>query len=109
MTIFLFQVTVGRQSIVTVVTRDHKGERAQCGGAEVSASISREDITKINGSGETNGTSQNGHHVNGDEAKNVRFVSDFFGNQIIQCFQIILTLRMFPFWELLVEIFCPTD
>ncbi|XP_045594041.2 tripartite motif-containing protein 3 isoform X2 [Procambarus clarkii] len=37
----LRQVTVSRGSIVTVVTRDHKGEKAICGGAEVTAAISR--------------------------------------------------------------------
>ncbi|KAK8727480.1 hypothetical protein OTU49_009576, partial [Cherax quadricarinatus] len=37
----LRQVTVSRGSIVTVVTRDHKGEKATCGGAEVTAAMSR--------------------------------------------------------------------
>ncbi|XP_064079014.1 tripartite motif-containing protein 3-like isoform X3 [Macrobrachium nipponense] len=41
----LRQITVGRQAIVTVVTRDHKGEKASCGGAEVTAAISRTSLT----------------------------------------------------------------
>ncbi|XP_071547968.1 tripartite motif-containing protein 3-like isoform X2 [Panulirus ornatus] len=41
----LRQVTVGRGSIVTVVTRDHRGEKASCGGAEVTAAISKTSIT----------------------------------------------------------------
>ncbi|KAG7173740.1 Tripartite motif-containing protein 2-like 2 [Homarus americanus] len=41
----LRQVTVGRGSIVTVVTRDHKGEKATCGGAEVTAAMSRISAT----------------------------------------------------------------
>ncbi|XP_068250054.1 tripartite motif-containing protein 3-like isoform X3 [Palaemon carinicauda] len=41
----LRQVTVGRQAVVTVVTRDHKGEKASCGGAEVTAAISRTSLT----------------------------------------------------------------
>ncbi|XP_063605671.1 tripartite motif-containing protein 3-like isoform X1 [Penaeus indicus] len=40
----LRQVSVGRQSIVTVVTRDHKGEKAACGGAEVTATLSRTSL-----------------------------------------------------------------
>lgn len=43
----LRQVSVGRQSIVTVVTRDHKGEKASCGGAEVTAAISRTSLTVV--------------------------------------------------------------
>ncbi|CAL4097070.1 unnamed protein product [Meganyctiphanes norvegica] len=47
----LRQVSVGRQSIVTVGTRDHRGEKASAGGAEVTAVINRtEGPTKRAGS-----------------------------------------------------------
>ena len=58
---------------MTVVTRDHKGERTQVGGADISATIVKHagtpDIPK------QNGTSQNGHHIhipNGNSSKHVR-------------------------------------
>ncbi|RXG68298.1 Tripartite motif-containing protein 2 [Armadillidium vulgare] len=52
----LKRISVGRQNVLTIVTRDHKGARIKAGGADVKASISKVTVSK-NGhnNGATNG------------------------------------------------------